>query len=64
MHEVDDLNDADDVNGLKAERVQIWEQVVAATRSFCRRIFDLFEWIEIKARAAKDVFASRDHVKR
>ena len=51
-------------NGLKAERVQLWERVVEATRSLARRIYDTLEWFEIKLRIAKDLFASRDQMKR
>ena len=53
-----------EVNDMKAERVQIWEQVVNATRSFFRRIYDLCEWLEIKARTAKDLVAGRDQMRR
>ena len=37
--------------GMKAERVQIWAQVVETTRSLAQRIYDALEWIEVKARA-------------
>ena len=52
------------LNGLKAERVQIWPWVVDTGRSFFRRLFDVFEWVEIKARQAKDLFSSREQMKR
>ena len=61
---MEEVNDAKDEQSLKAERVQIWEQVVEASRSFFRRLFDLFQWIEIKARQAKDLVSSREQMKR
>ena len=54
------MKDLNEENEMKAERVQFWEQLVAATLSLARRIYDGLDWIEIQARAAKDVFSSRD----
>ena len=52
------------VNSMKAERVQLWERAVESSRSFFRRLFDLFQWVEIKARQAKDLVSSREQMKR
>ena len=54
------MKDLNEENEMKAERVQIWEQLVAAARSLARGIYGGLDWIETQARAAKDAFGSRD----
>ena len=45
-------------NGLKAERVQVWQRVLNATRSTASRVCDFLDAVIEAARALRKVFGS------
>ena len=60
---MEEVNDAKDEQSLKAERVQIWEQVVDASRSIAERIYAALAWAEALISSVK-AFFGRDPMER
>ena len=51
----------DEVQGLKAERVQFWQRVVDATRSSACKVCDFLDAVIVAARALKKLFGCLIH---